>query len=173
MALLHALPKRTVFLVLTLLSCILADALAQEPQDEADIRRVIRTLFEGMQAGDSAMVRSTFTTQPTFATVFRDKTGTPQLQRTPETFDLFLNAVGTPHDDAWNEEIWDVQVRIDGDFAHAWAQYAFYLGNTFSHCGVDSFHLYKSNGTWKIFHLADTRRTAPCNVPDDVRMRHH
>jgi hypothetical protein len=153
-------------------------AAAQAPQavktanaDEAAVREVITRLFKGMEKGDSALVHSTFTSQVTMATVSRDKNDNPVLHR-ESSLDGFLKAVGTPHPEAWNEEIWDVKVQIDGDFAQAWCDYAFYITHTFSHCGVDAFQLHKTKNGWKIFHLADTRRKSGCAIPAAVQQKH-
>jgi hypothetical protein len=61
-----------------------------------------------------------------------------------------------------------VDIKIDGDFAQAWCDYAFYVGKNFSHCGVDAFQLHKTKEGWKIFHLADTRRRSGCVVPKEI-----
>jgi hypothetical protein len=124
-----------------------------------------------MAQGDSAMVHTCFSDTVTMATVRRDQHDQPHVQR-ESGIGGFLRAVGTPHPDPWNEEIWDLTISIDGDFAQAWCDYAFYVGNRFSHCGVDSFHLYRSKSGWKIFHLADTRRTTGCVIPDAIRDKH-
>ena len=139
--------------------------------DDAQVREVIGRLFLGMQKGDSALVHSTFARQVTMATVLRDKSDTPVLQR-ESSIDGFLKAVGTPHTEVWNEEIWDLKVQLDGDFAQAWCDYAFYITNTFSHCGVDAFQLHKAKNGWKIFHLADTRRKSGCAIPATIEQKH-
>ena len=117
-----------------------------------------------MNLGDSAMVHSAFTADATMASIGKDKAGKVTLRR-ESSVSGFLKAVGTPHKDPWSEPIWDARIDVDGDFAQVWTPYAFYLGKKFNHCGVDAFHLVKQNGTWKIFHLADTRQTENCNVP--------
>jgi hypothetical protein len=53
-------------------------------------------------------------------------------------------------------------VKIDSDLAMVWAPYKFYVGEKFSHCGVDCFQLVKLNGQWKIQYLIDTRRRQGC-----------
>jgi hypothetical protein len=145
--------------------------LAQGVDDKEAVKGVITSLFTGMQKGDSAMVHAAFAGEVTMATAFRDKTGKPMLHRETSIAD-FLKAVGTPHKETWYEEIWGLDIRVDGDFAQAWCDYAFYIDNKFSHCGIDAFHLHKENGAWKIFHLADTRRKEGCNIPDDIRKKH-
>lgn len=143
---------------------------AQAPENDA-IVKVVRRLFEGMEKGDSAIVRSTFASDVTMATVRRNKENKDQLVR-ESSIDGFLKAVGTPHPDVWYEEIWNIKVQQDDRFAQVWCDYGFYIGNKFSHCGVDAFHLYKGDDGWKIFHLADTRRPNPCTIPTDIQNKH-
>lgn len=143
-------------------------ASAQTAQDNREILEPINALFKGMNLGDSAMVHASFVKSPTMATVFKNKEGEIALRQ--ET-DLkgFLTAVGTPHEEKWAEPIWDVKIQMDGNFAQVWMKYAFYIGKTFSHCGVDAFQMFKgTDGKWKIFHLADTRWKEGCNVPPTI-----
>lgn len=136
-------------------------------QDTKAVMEPINTLFEGMKKGDSAMVHSAFHTTQTLSTVLLDATNQPVLK--VGTLKDFLKAIGTPHKEVYNELIWSPKIEVDGNFAQVWVNYAFYAGKTFSHCGVDAFHLFRnSSGQWKIFALADTRQKTGCNVPKDV-----
>ena len=47
--------------------------------------------------------------------------------------------------------------------AHVWAPYEFWYNGEFSHCGVNSFQLFKEEDTWKIIYLIDSRRKEDCN----------
>lgn len=136
-----------------------------------EVKVVITRLFKGMQLGDSAMVRSTFASDVQFVTIAYVQGGT-SVRHVEKTAAPFLKAVGTPHADAWNEEIWNLKVMVDGNLAQAWCDYAFYVGKKFSHCGVDAFLLHKENDGWKIFYLADTRRPAPCAIPNEIEVRY-
>jgi hypothetical protein len=156
-------------IVLLICSVIVSSTLrAQTAQDNKEILEPINALFKGMNLGDSAMVHASFSASPTMATVFKNKEGVISLRQ--ET-DLkgFLQAVGAPHEEKWAEPIWDVKIQMDGNFAQAWMKYGFYIGKTFSHCGVDAFQLIKgTDGKWKIFHIADTRWKEGCNVPPTI-----
>lgn len=155
-------------LILILCAAVSADA---QTDEKSAVIAVVNNLFKGMEKGDSALVHSTFTKDVTLATIFRDKTKSPVLERESSIAE-FLKAIGTPHPDVWYEEIWNVKVEIDGDLAQVWCDYAFFAGNRFSHCGVDAFHLHKGKDGWKIFHLADTRRRDGCEVPEDIKKKH-
>ena len=141
---------------------------AQTAQEKEAVMKPIVQLFNGMKLGDSTMVHAAFTKKVSMATVSINKEGKPGINH-ESSLDGFLKAVGTPHPEIWNEVIWDIQIQIDGNMAQAWAPYAFYVGNKFSHCGVDAFQLFKNtDGNWKIFHLADTRQKEGCNVPSKI-----
>lgn len=156
--------KKTTFLVLLTAICFVSKA---QSADHEAVMKPVKTLFEAMQKGDSALLHSTFSTTVTLATVVADKNGKPRL-----VFDSlhdFLTSIGAPHAEIYNEMIWDEKISIDGNFAQVWTPYAFYLGKKFSHCGVDAFHLVKNaDGNWKIFHLADTRHKNDCSVPSKI-----
>lgn len=130
--------------------------------DEQAVLAVITRLFDAMRAGDSAGVRATFQPGAQLATPLV-RQGTPSLR--VETVDDFAKAVGTPHPEPWDERTWNERVFIDGNLAVVWTEYALYVGERFSHCGVDAFQLFKGADGWRIFSLADTRRREGCTPP--------
>ncbi|MGQ0649042.1 MAG: nuclear transport factor 2 family protein [Gemmatimonadaceae bacterium] len=136
---------------------LLGTPLTPAQDAKRDVLVVVARLFDGMRAGDSAIVRSVFHPQVRMLTSLM-RGGKPVL--TIETgADAFVKAVGTPHPQVWDERIWNEKVELDGSLASVWTNYAFYLGDKLSHCGIDHFLLARSDaGEWKIIELADTRR---------------
>ena len=132
------------------------------------MRAVIDRLFDGMRAGDSTAVRSTFAPSMRLMTVAEGKAGAVEVRETPA--ERFVEAVGAPRDATWDERIWDVEVRRDGPLAAAWVPYVFYLDDQLSHCGTNAFQLAKLEGEWQIIQITDTRRT-DCEtfVPEAVQ----
>jgi len=162
---------RKIILIPVLFASAWIGAQAQPVSEKEAILIPIRLLFEGMHQGDSSTVHRVFYNQVTLATITKDKNGKPII-RHELSVDAFLKAIGTPHTEKYNEETWGEKILVDGNFAQVWMNYAFYLGNKFSHCGVDAFHLFKnSTGTWQIFHLADTRQQEGCQVPKEIQER--
>lgn len=73
--------------------------------------------------------------------------------------DKFLKAIGSPHDLIWDERLSNMRIQIDSNLAQVWVDYMFYIGDEFSHCGVNAFQLVRNkDGIWKIINLIDTRR---------------
>ncbi len=132
---------------------------------EDEVLAVVDRLFDGMRAADSSLVRSILHPDLRLVTVGEGEGG-PTLRSEP--MDGFVTAVGTPHEEVWDERIWDPEVRIDGRLATVWVSYAFYAGEEFSHCGVDAFQLFEGSEGWKIFQIVDTRRREGCEVPGEV-----
>ncbi|MCC6930079.1 MAG: nuclear transport factor 2 family protein [Gemmatimonadaceae bacterium] len=139
-----------------------AQATPPDPATKGEVMAVVKRMFDGMRAADSSMVRSTFHTQLRMVTVAKGRDG--QLRFTVESSpEGFLKSVGTPRPAKLDERIFNERVEIDGALASVWVDYNLYLGDKFVHCGIDHFLLARGDdGAWKIFSLADTRRTEGC-----------
>ncbi len=121
----------------------------------------VRALFKSMYDGDSTLANLVFAEGASLNSVFTTKDGV-QKNSGGEVIG-FINAIGTPHDEVWDEHISNLAVKIDGDVAQAWMDYSFFVGDKFSHCGVNAMHLIRMDGKWKIFQIVDTRRKTDCN----------
>lgn len=80
-----------------------------------------------------------------------------------ENFQDFIKVMTKPHSELYDERITFDVVKTDAAPAMAWIPYKYYVGSTFSHCGVDAFQLVKLGAEWKIQYIIDTRRKEPCN----------
>ena len=130
--------------------------------EHLQVEHVILKLFDGMREGDSAKVASVFDPEVKMYTSYVNQQGEMIIKK--GALPPFLTAIGSPHDQIWDEKIWDTKISLDVGIAQVWTNYAFYVGTEFSHCGVDAFHLIKdaSNG-WRIVHLMDTRTKEKCD----------
>lgn len=146
-----------------LLACLLLAASGASAQTSANetqaVKSTIQAFFDGMRRADSAAVRRTLAPGAVFHTISNRNN---QTQLRPENPTDFVKAVGTPHQQVWDERIRFDKVLIDANLASVWTPYEFYLGNTFSHCGYNSFQLVKLTDGWKIAHVIDTRRKDKC-----------
>jgi hypothetical protein len=134
-----------------------AAAFAQTSAAETAVRQTITTFFDGMRRGDSTLVRGTLAPGAVLQSI-NPKTG----QVGVESINGFLKAVGTPHNEVYDERITFEQVLIDAALASVWTPYQFYVGSKFSHCGYNSFQLVKLAAGWRIVHIIDTRRKDGC-----------
>jgi len=155
--------RSTRFIVI-LTGCIISVLLFQKSQaqnPDNDIRIVVDRLFDGMRKGDSTMVRSVFLKDNALNSVSKN-TNDSTIIRSEGNVEGFIKAVGTPHQEKWDERIYNLIIHTDGPMAIVWAPYKFYRGETFSHCGVNVFTLIKVSAEWKIREITDTRRKTDC-----------
>jgi hypothetical protein len=144
--------------LLITLTFISKDVLAQA--DELAIKQTINSMFDGMRKTDTALIRAAFSSAPILQTVVKSNEGKTLVLTEP--LDSFLVSISKPHKDVYDERISFDIIKIDGELAIAWTPYKFYVGDKFSHCGVDSFQMIRENGKWKIQYLVDTRRRQGC-----------
>ncbi|NMM48694.1 nuclear transport factor 2 family protein [Marinigracilibium pacificum] len=144
-------------IVITLFTCAFLSLQAQN--ETIEVEKVINKLFDSMRAGDSTTLVSVFINDPAMKTVY-NKDGKVILHS--GSLNDFAKAVGTPHDQIFNEVIKNLEIKVDGPLASAWVPYKFFLGEQYSHCGVNVFELIKIDGNWKISSIIDTRRKDDC-----------
>lgn len=129
--------------------------------DSAAIRQVVTRLFDGMRARDTAAMRTLFHEPVAMRSV-----AVRQGQNVVEADgldDWFKGLSSAPVGLLLDERLGPPEIRVDGNLAMVWAYYEFYAGDKFSHCGVDSFQLGRTDAGWKILLLADSRRRSGCS----------
>ncbi|MFQ3599372.1 MAG: nuclear transport factor 2 family protein [Chloroherpetonaceae bacterium] len=139
-----------------------------DAMNQTKVKATVQALFDAMRSADSTRLRTLFTDNAQLKTV-QALPNSASAQAKPkaavlkeESVEAFIRAVGTPRKEVWDERIFDVEVKIDGELAMVWTKYEFYVDTTFSHCGVNLFQLLKQSDGWKIFSVTDTRRKSPC-----------
>jgi hypothetical protein len=129
--------------------------------DSAAIRQVVTQLFDGMRARDTAAMRTLFHEPVAMRSV-----AVRQGQNVVEADgldDWFAGVAKALPGTLLDERLGPPEIRVDGNLAMVWAYYEFYAGDKFSHCGVDSFQLGRTDAGWKILLLADSRRRSGCS----------
>jgi len=129
--------------------------------DEKEVEGVIRSLFEGMKLKNAEQIAAAFSPEGIMQTVVQKPAGNTLGSNT--VADFVNRIASTPAATTLDERILAYHIRVDGPLASAWTPYRFYVNDTFSHCGVNSFQLVKMAEGWKIVYIVDTRRKEPCD----------
>ncbi|MFH4968950.1 nuclear transport factor 2 family protein [Gaetbulibacter sp. M240] len=133
--------------------------------EEVVVKRTIDTFFDGFHKGDTSIVASVMYKKAVLQTIVKTKEGQTLLR--DEGLNGLLDAIANrPEDQKWDERLLDYDIKIDGLMANAWTPYEFWFNDAFSHCGVNSFQLMKSETGWKIIYLIDTRRKTGCSAAE-------
>lgn len=134
---------------------------AQSPEEE--VLAVVDQLMAAMREADSATASSLFLPEARLVAV-DSREGHREVRALG--FEDFVAAIGQSGGD-WNERVWDPEVLFDGDLALVWAKYDFLIDDRFSHCGVDAFHLARTEQGWRFISIIYSRRSAGCESPPD------
>ncbi len=142
---------------------VFSHSFSQRSFTKQDAQAIIDTFFEGFHKGDTTLMKSVMADKVIMQTAFTDKKGNHRV--TEGTAEKLLNAIANRSEDQiWDERLGGYQVKIDGNLAHVWTPYEFWLNDTFSHCGANAFTLTRQTDGWKIVHLIDSRRRQTCKT---------
>ncbi len=131
--------------------------------EEKMVKKTIEAFFEAFHQQDSMAIRETVSKDIVLQTIGKDADGREVVKT--DDFNHFLKSiVAIPATTKFEEKIKSFNIQIDGAMANAWTNYEFWVNDSFSHCGVNSFQLFNDQGSWKIIYLIDTRRKAGCDL---------
>jgi hypothetical protein len=154
--------KKTVVFILAVGfggSATVAPVSGQAPSEDEAVIAVVAELFEGMHTRDGDLLRSLFHEDALMTgTGIRD--GQYRVSMNPP--DGWIESISTGTGPELEERFYDPVVQVSGPLASVWTEYDLFVGGEFRHCGVDAFHLVKTDDGWKIVHLADTRVRDGC-----------
>lgn len=148
----------TAILVLTLVLCALTSA--QTPsknEDEREAAAVANKLFEAMRAKNNEAIRALFIPEGQLVAIDRPRTGAggPSTTRV-FTAEAFAKLISESKAAEFIEKMAQPEIKVFGDMALVYGRYTFHVGDKFSHCGTNSFHLVRTADGWKIANAAST-----------------
>lgn len=121
-----------------------------------EVKNVIKDFFISFHQKDTINLRKLLHPKVALQTVI---SGNKEEKVKEDLISNFLVSIAKiPSEIQFEEKILDYHVFFDGDLAHVWTPYEFYVNKNFSHGGANSFTLIKENNQWKILHIIDTRR---------------
>lgn len=120
--------------------------LVQVPEHEA-VLKTVQAFFDTMTRNDVEGARKVLQPQGRFHAM-RMKDGKPDVHALAN--EEYLADLQAASKQKYQERIWNPEVRVNGLIASVIAPYDFWIDGKFSHCGVDTFDLIKTEEGWKI-----------------------
>lgn len=129
--------------------------LCAQPDQEKAAVAVVQKLFDAMAAHDSEGARAVLIPDGRIVAVRENGTVSNSAQ---EEFAARLSTIKEPI----LERMWQPKVLVQDRIGHVWADYDFWRSGKFSHCGIDSISLLKTQDGWKIAGISYTMQTSDC-----------
>jgi hypothetical protein len=126
---------------------------AQNADDSKDAMAVVNKLWAEMAAANPAGIVALHNTGAQLVAVIKTKDGKTVVRNlTVDEFSKgFADKTHTVKEDMYTSDI-----KVDGDLASVWGRYVFFIDGKVSHCGIDAFHIVRTDGVWKIGGIAST-----------------
>ena len=151
--------KKLILSVILLLAVYSLGAAQTPPKNDAGAEAaaaVANKLFEAMRAKNAEAIRALFTPEGQLVAVDKPRTGDGLSKTRVFTADAFAKMISEAKAPEFVERMPQPEVKVFGDMALVYGRYTFHVGDKFSHCGTNSFHLVRTADGWKIANAAST-----------------
>lgn len=135
-------------------------AFAQKADDSKDALAVVNKMFEMMAAHKPAEIVALHTPEAQLVAVFKNKEGKSNI-RTFKAEEFFTKNFSVKNAEL-SEDMYAPKVEIFGDFAQISGRYVFFVNGKILHCGVNAFHLVRTDAGWKIAGSSSTMEPQGC-----------
>lgn len=136
---------------------------AQKVDDKKTALDVIDRLFEKMAAHAPSEIAALFVPESQLFAVIKQKDG--KTGKRTFSGEMFSKNFAEKRGEL-EEVMYKTNVEIFGDLAMVWGRYVFFTDNKISHCGVNSFHLVRTENGWKIANASTTIEPDGCTAKE-------
>ncbi|HEX8287884.1 MAG TPA: hypothetical protein VF556_07815 [Pyrinomonadaceae bacterium] len=139
---------------------------AQKADDAKDSLGIVNKMFDMMAAHKPAEIVALHTPEAQLVAVIKNREGKSVNKTfTAEAFSKnFAEKRGEIKEDMYAPE-----TKIFGDLALVWGRYVFFIDGKISHCGVNAFHLVRTDAGWKIAGASTTIEPQGCTEQEKAR----
>jgi hypothetical protein len=156
--------KKFAGLMFVILS-IASAAFAQKTDDEKNALAVVNKLWAEMAAANPAGIVALHNPGAQLVALIKTKEGKTVI-RNMTTDDFSKNFADKK---SLLEDMYAPEVRVDGDLSLVWGRYVFFVEGKISHCGLNAFHLVRTDAGWKIGGIASTIDAGACTEAEKAR----
>ena len=139
-------------------------ASAEASSDDVELAiATVNKLFAEMAASNPAGIIGVHTPESQLVALFKQKNGKSVVK----TFDGdAFSKMFADKSKVMNERMYAPEAKIFGDLAMVWGRYVFFANGKLTHCGVNSFHLVRTDAGWKIAGGSSTIDPGGCTDPE-------
>lgn len=145
----------------------IANSMIEKPSESESAGAVADRLFAAMKAKNYEQIKSLFLDGGQLTALDQPKDGKGFSTTRNFSGEAFAKMISEAKAPEFVEKMPTKDVRIYGDSAVVTGRYTFHVGEKFSHCGTNAFHLLKSNGEWKIANATSTIEPQNCETTKD------
>lgn len=142
----------------------LANSYVEKPSDAQSAGAVADKLFEAMRAKNADAIRAVFLENGQLTALDKPRNGEGLSTTRNFSADAFAKLISESKAGEFIERMPEKEVKIYGDAAVVTGRYTFHVGDKFSHCGTNAFHLLRTETGWKIANATSTLEFTNCDA---------
>ncbi len=146
-------------LIISIIAIFSVSAFAQKADDSKDALAVVNKMFAEMAGHNPAGIVALHTPEAQLVALFKTKDGKSVNRRF--TAEAFSKNFAEKKNEI-KEDMYAPEVKIFGDLALVWGRYVFFVDGKISHCGVNAFHLVRTDAGWKIANASSSMEPQGC-----------
>jgi hypothetical protein len=152
---LHKFMKKFLLAIFLLLFSSLIFAQNAKNDDVKAASEIPDKLFAAMRAKNAEAIRALFMPESALVAIDKPRSGEGLSKTRVFTADGFAKMIAAGQGE-YIEKMPYKKTEISGDLAMVSGRYTFYVGDKFSHCGTNAFHLVRTAEGWRIAGGAST-----------------
>lgn len=153
-------------LVTIIFALSLSLVVSAQKQDEKDALGVVNTMFKEMANHNPTAIAALYTKEANLTAIIKGKDGKNRIM--VFTGEAFSKNFAEKRGEIF-EDMYAPIVKVDGDLAMVWGRYVFFVDSKISHCGVNAFHLVKTETGWRIANASSTIDPTACTEAEKAR----
>ncbi len=158
-------------ILLTVILTVLASAALAQNVKSDDMKaasEIPDKLFAAMKAKNFEAIRGLFLENGQLTALDKPRSGEGFSTTRNFSAEAFAKMISESKAGEFIEKMPAKEVRIYGDAAVVTGRYTFHVGEKFSHCGANAFHLLRTAAGWKIANATTTIEAAGCDEKPTV-----
>ena len=141
---------------ISLFTSSMLTAQGSKSEDVKAASEIPERLFAAMRARNYEAIRAVFIPQGQLVAIDRSRDGKGFSKTRIFTAESFAKNISDAKTGEFIERMTEKDVKIDGDLAIVSGRYTFYVADKFSHCGLNTFNLLRTENGWRIANAAST-----------------
>lgn len=146
-------------IAVTFIMAVHASAVAQKSNESDAVLKTVNQFFAVLEKQDTVLLKNILFKEGQSWYVRQENDSTKWGSR---SFEISIKRWVNPQYVIHEKPLQGVEIKVHQQVATAWVPYELFVGDKFSHCGVDIFTLIKTPTGWKIENLIFTIEPNGC-----------
>jgi len=146
-------------LIFSIVAALSISVFGQKADDSKDALAVVNKMFAEMANHNPAAIAELYAKDSNLTAIIRRKDGKNAIMAF--TGEAFSKNFAEKKNEI-KEDMYAPEIKVYGDLALVYGRYVFFIDGKLAHCGVNAFHLVRTDAGWRIANASSTIDPTDC-----------